>query len=156
MARTTIHTLGYEGANIDGFIKELRANDIACLIDVRAAPYSRKPDFTKPALRTRLESAEIDYQHLAALGNPKAGRDAAISGEVETYIKIFRNHLNGDAAQTALAAVVRLTRERRACLMCLEANPEHCHRSLIADRLAQDYGLAVRHLQIGGQRQFDF
>jgi uncharacterized protein (DUF488 family) len=143
-----ISTIGYEVATIGSFLEELRGAGIDLVIDVRAAARSRRPGFAKTRLRANLQEAGIDYIHLNALGTPADGRAAARSGGHEEMREIFREHLRTPAAQAGLDSVLEFVESGRSvCLLCLEANPEHCHRSLVADALAAKRPLTIRHLR---------
>lgn len=146
--RDTLYTIGYEGADIGRFIAALRAAGVALLIDVRDAPVSRKRDFAKAALERHLAAAGIAYRHLKSLGNPKAGRDAAKAGDAAGYKRIFEAHMAGDAAQAGVAQAAELALAQPACLLCLERNPNHCHRLIVAERIAERSGLRIEHLLV--------
>lgn len=141
-------TIGYAQATPATLVAALGAAGVELVVDVRAVPASRRPGFAKGSLSATLEAAGIGYRHLKALGTPAAGREAARSGRVAEMHEIFRTHLAGLEAQAALAELEELVRRgRRVCLLCLEADPAHCHRSLVADALAARLDLEVRHLQ---------
>ena len=70
-------TIGYEGARPDDFVGTLQLADIEMVIDIRDRAQSRRPGFSKSALRENLEQNGISYLHLKELGDPKDGRDAA-------------------------------------------------------------------------------
>lgn len=148
-------TLGYEGAEIAGFIAALTAAGVATVLDVRAVPHSRKPDFAKTRLERHLAAAGIGYRHLAGLGNPKPGRQAAAAGDLAGYRRIFRAQLDSAAGRAGLAEAARLARAGRACLLCLEADPARCHRGLVAERLAAAHGFRLRHLGIDDQHRLE-
>ncbi|CAN5675053.1 MAG: DUF488 domain-containing protein [Gemmatimonadetes bacterium] len=144
----SIATIGYEEATVGSFLEELRRAGIDLIVDVRAAARSRRPGFAKTSLRANLEKAGIGYIHINTLGTPADGRAAARSGEHEEMRAIFREHLGTTSAQSGLESVLELVESGRSvCLLCLEANPEHCHRSLVAEALAAKRPLAIRHLR---------
>lgn len=91
-------------------------------------------------------AAGLKYVHLVGLGNPKAGRDAAKSGHLDDYRRIYTAHLASETAREALARAADIATASPACLMCLEAYPAHCHRSMAAARLAQEKGFEVENL----------
>ena len=91
---------------------------------------------------TSPEVATIGYEHLPALGTPAAGREAARSGRPAVMRRIFAAHLSGTEAQAALAGLREQARHEKVCLLCLEADPAHCHRTLVAEAV----GLPIRHL----------
>lgn len=138
-----LFTIGYEGAAQRDLIETLRAEGVARLIDVRALPLSRKPGFSKRVLAASVEAAGIAYTHLRALGTPKPGRDAARRGDVATLARVYGAHLATPEAEAALAEAHTLAASGASCLLCFEADPVCCHRSIVAERL----GLPVRHLR---------
>ncbi len=140
-------TIGYQGAGLDAFIAALREAGVATLIDVREAPWSRRPEFTRRALESTLGEHGIGYVHLKGLGNPKPGRDAARAGDLDAYHAIFGAQLETEAARRDLETAATLARNKRVCLMCTERDPLRCHRLIVADRLAAT-GLSVRHLTV--------
>jgi hypothetical protein len=123
MPSKEILTVGYEGLTLDAFTLALTKARVSVLADIRAIAHSRRPRFAKTALRSAIEAAGIRYLHIPALGNPKAGREAAWAGDIEEYQRIFRKHLDLTATRTALEQLVAVARSRRTCLMCMEANP---------------------------------
>jgi uncharacterized protein (DUF488 family) len=141
-----VATVGYQGATVDGFLQALREAGIELLVDVRAVASSRRPGFAKSALAANLHGTGIDYLHLRDLGTPAPGRAAARAGRHAEMRRIFRDHLRTEAAQSALDALADIVRSRRACLLCLEADPTQCHRSLVADALAALVHLRIIHL----------
>jgi uncharacterized protein (DUF488 family) len=142
-------TIGYEGCTIAQVLDTLTQAGVRLLIDVRAVPISRKPGFSKRQLAAGLDEAGISYVHLQALGTPKPGRDAVRSGHPERMVPIFMEHMRADRPQAELAQASLLARECCACLLCFERDPAHCHRTLVADMIHADTGLAVRHLHAG-------
>jgi uncharacterized protein (DUF488 family) len=132
---TTLYTIGYEGTDIDRFIVTLKAVGVSLLVDVRALPLSRKKGFSKNGLRERIEREGMKYIHLAALGDPKEGRDAARAGEFERFRTIYTKHLAGKEPQEQLRELGGMVKEQSACLMCFERDPTDCHRLIIASQL---------------------
>ena len=143
---TVVYTIGYEGTDIERFVQTLKIVGVTTLADVRAVPLSRKPGFSKSALRMRLTQEGISYLHFVELGDPKAGREAARLGRYEVFRKIYRQHLQSVEAAAALRSLAELVEETRTCLLCFERDPSVCHRSLIANRLKMD-GVRVFHLR---------
>ena len=141
-----LYTIGYQGAQIGDLIVALKAAGVQCLVDVREAPISRKRDFAKSRLAAHLQEAQISYRHVRALGNPKAGREAARAGDVETYRTIFTQHMVSPPARAAVQEVGQLAVTEPTCLLCLERDPRRCHRSIVADRIAALNGQKIEHL----------
>lgn len=143
----TLATIGYELASPTTLIAALRRARVQVLVDVRAVPNSRRPGFSKRALAAAVEEAGIDYLHLRGLGTPAAGRAAARQGRHEEMRAIFEKHLTTLEAGEDLHLLEELVGSgRSACLLCLEASPEHCHRSQVATALGERIKIRVHHL----------
>ncbi|CCD96431.1 conserved hypothetical protein, DUF1130 [Bradyrhizobium sp. ORS 375] len=132
---TTLYTIGYEGTDIDRFVATLKSVKVQVLADVRAVPISRKKGFSKTKLRDRLEQEGIRYIHLAPLGDPKPGRDAARAGHLAQFREIYSRHLAQSAPQQSLQELANLVSEQATCLMCFERDPGGCHRLIVANAL---------------------
>jgi uncharacterized protein (DUF488 family) len=148
MASDPLLTIGYEGCTIGGVVSALKAADATLLIDVRAVAASRKPGFSKRQLAAALEEAGIRYVHLQGLGTPKAGRDAVRAGHPERMVPIFNEHMTSDRAQAELAMARELARDSRACLLCFERDPAHCHRRIVAGLVCEATGQNVMDLTV--------
>lgn len=143
-----IFTIGYEGAHIDAFVATLAAAGVETLVDVRAVAVSRRPGFSKTALGLRLTAEGIRYVHLRDLGDPKPGREAARAGRFRAFERIYDAHLATPAAVDALAEAGRLAGQSPIALMCFEADASHCHRTVIARRLAKAMKLLIVDLRV--------
>lgn len=141
-----LYTIGYEGVGVEEFVAALQAAGIETLIDVRDVPVSRKRGFSKSALAAILEAHGIDYVHLKGLGDPKAGREAARAGEYGLFRRIFGSHMTTDVARRDLERAVALVCESPSCLMCFEHKHTNCHRSIVADHIAQRTGQVLQHI----------
>lgn len=139
----TLFTIGYERHGLPDFVRILSEAGVKTVIDVRALANSRRAGFSKRMLSASLGEAGIGYAHLKALGTPKAGRDANRSGDMARFWEIVDAALAEPAAQLALQEAREIaTKSGPACLMCLEAEPHHCHRLRVAEML----GMATVHL----------
>ena len=144
---TPVATIGYENATMDAFLAALGGGGVELLVDVRAVASSRRPGFAKSRLAENVGGAGIEYLHLRGLGTPADGRAAARAGRHEEMHAIFREHLATPEAQDELETLADLVRSgRRVCLLCLEADPAHCHRSLVAAALGDLLPVTVTHL----------
>ena len=146
MARQ-LFTVGYEGATIETFIDNLRANNVECILDVRELPLSRKRGFSKTQLDRALNDANIRYVHLRELGTPKRVRDELKSTrDYKSFFKKMNLYLaaNKDAIENALDYVANST----CCLMCFERLASECHRKLVARKIKAKggNGLQVTHI----------
>jgi len=142
-----IATIGYEGATVDSFLDALRADKTSLLVDVRALAMSRRPGFAKSRLAANLQGAGIEYLHLRGLGTPADGRAAARAGKHSRMHEIFREHMKTPVAQADLETLQSIVASgRRVCLLCFEADPRHCHRSLVIEALSRTLELEVDNL----------
>lgn len=145
--RPTIWTIGYEAATVAGFLRALSAAGIGLLVDVRAVASSRRAGFAKSRLAANLHGAGIEYLHLRGLGTPPDGRAAARAGRHEELRRIYLEHLGSAGTGAELERLGDLVASgSRVCLMCLEADPAHCHRSLVAEALSSLTPVTVVHL----------
>lgn len=141
-------TIGYETATQAGLLDRLAEAGVGLLVDVRAVAASRRPGFAKRQLAAGLEERGLGYLHLRELGTPADGRAEARAGRHAQMRRIFEAHLAGLEPQAALAELTAMVASgRRICLLCLERDPLHCHRSIVAEHVAQRIGSAVRHLE---------
>lgn len=143
----TLFTIGYEGRAADELPGSIAAAGVTTLVDVRELPLSRKRGFSKSALASLLAQSGVRYVHERRLGNPKPLRDHVKSGgDWQWFADTFRDRLrNADGALDAVMAIME--RGETVCLLCFESDASRCHRSLVADALAERAdGLAIRHL----------
>ena len=141
-------TIGYEGASMQSFLAALKQARVELLVDVRAVASSRRPGFSKTKLAANLAEEGIDYLHLRGLGTPADGRAASRGGRYAELQRIYSEHLRTQEAQDQLALLVEIVRggERKVCLLCFEANPEHCHRSIVAAEVGKAIPIRIEHL----------
>lgn len=143
-----IHTVGYEKSELSAYVSRLRAAEVEILIDVRDRPISRKRGFSKSALCAAVEEAGIAYLHVQALGDPKPGRDAARAGDHDRFVSIFTAHMALESTCQAVEGLASEIKGRRVCLTCYERDHTACHRTIVADRLAEITGAAIQHLTV--------
>ncbi|MGB6438521.1 MAG: DUF488 domain-containing protein [Methyloceanibacter sp.] len=141
-----ICTIGYEGGTVAAFIRALKDAGVELVLDIRAAPVSRKKGFSKNQLAAHLTEAGIGYRHLRGLGTPKRGRDAARGGDLESFECIFLAHMDEPEALLDLGEAIALAQSRPVCLLCLERDPEHCHRMIVANRMVGETEQKLCHL----------
>ena len=136
-AALRIFTVGHSTRGADEFIALLQAHAIEQLVDVRTIPRSRhNPQFAGDALSRSLIAAGMAYLHLKALGGLRhARRDSINTGWRNASFRGYADYMQTPEFEQALEQLVSLARERRTAIMCAEAVPWRCHRSLIADAL---------------------
>lgn len=145
VAKKCIYTAGYEGKTVDEFLNLLMEAGISRLIDVRYNPISRRYGFHKSTLSRLCHSLNIDYQHFPGLGIPGSEREC-IDSENQ-YITLFENYrLNLPCRQKDLDNVTKLLNSEPSVLVCMEANPNCCHRNVLAQYLTASIDMPVQHL----------
>jgi uncharacterized protein (DUF488 family) len=115
----------------------LRAHGVRRVADVRSIPRSRhNPQFNRDALARRLRAAGIGYVHLKKLGGLRhAKADSANLGWHNASFRGFADYMQTDDFLAGLARLEKLATAKATAIMCAEAVPWRCHRSLIADAL---------------------
>lgn len=142
----TLATIGYEHRTLAEFIERLESAGIEIVLDIRAVSSSRRAGFSKTLLAGSLAEHGIEYLHLRQLGTPKPGRQAAHAGRIEEMHRIYEAHLAEPGAQVELARATEIAGEKRAALLCYEAQAERCHRAIVADRIRDAIGCTVENL----------
>lgn len=140
-----LYTLGYEGFDIDAFVKRAKAAGVRTIVDVRELPLSRKKGFSKLSFREALSAVGIAYFHVPALGCPKPVRDRfKLDGDWTAYTKAFLAYI---ATQEAtVRELVKVSKATAACLVCFEADYTMCHRTFVARAARKLGGPPVMHL----------
>jgi uncharacterized protein (DUF488 family) len=135
----TLWTIGYERLAPDALVAELRTAEVRRVLDVRFRPQSRRPGMSKTKLGIRLDKHGIAYESRRTLGTPPEIRPLYRSGAVRRAADAFRAHLQSTAAAEldALAAELAEPDTPRTALLCLEADPSHCHRRVVAELLRE-------------------
>lgn len=134
---TTLWTVGHSTRSAHDFLALLQAHRIHQLVDVRTIPRSRhNPQFAQDRLAPSLEEAGIQYLHMPALGGLRhARRDSINTAWRNTSFRGYADYMQTPEFADAIEDLIRLGRRRRTAIMCAEAVPWRCHRSLIADAL---------------------
>jgi len=135
---TTVYTVGHSTLPIERFLAMLRAHGIERLADVRTVPRSRRnPQFNAEALAESLRAVGLEYVPLRELGGLRKPRaDSPNAGWRNDSFRGYADYMQTPEFARGLERLLELGRERRTAIMCAEAVPWHCHRSLVADALA--------------------
>jgi len=130
-------TIGHSNRTWKDFLEILRAHRVKRVIDVRSIPRSRhNPQFNRDTLSTKLRAARIGYVHLRKLGGLRhARRDSPNKGWRNTSFRGFADYMQTSEFEVGLHRLIKLVGQKRSAIMCAEAVPWRCHRSLIADAL---------------------
>jgi uncharacterized protein (DUF488 family) len=136
---STLWTIGYERLPPDALVAELTAAGVERVLDVRYRPQSRRPGMSKTKLGIRFAEHGIAYEHRRALGTPPEIRPLYRTGAVRRAAEAFRTHVEATAGEELdeLAAELTAPGTPRTALLCLEAEPEHCHRRVLAELLSE-------------------
>jgi len=153
-------TIGVYGFDGPGFIRALQDAEVGIVLDVRQRRGVRGSEYAwanAKRLQAALEEAGIEYSHLPELAPTTAMRqlqyeEDARKGEgkrsrSELAPEYTRRYTEEVLDRVALDPIVNWVGPNRAALLCVERDPEACHRSLIAARLERDFGLEVAHLK---------
>jgi len=132
-------TIGYERLTPDALAAELRSAGVRRVIDVRYRPQSRRPGMSKTKLAARLAHEGIAYEHRKTLGTPPEIKPLFRSGATRQAREAFRPHLERTAGAELDALAAELSRRSapKTALLCLEAEPAHCHRRVVAEQLRE-------------------
>jgi uncharacterized protein (DUF488 family) len=132
---TTLWTIGYEKLLPGALVAELGAAGVERVIDVRFRPQSRRPGMSKTRLGELLGEHGIGYESRRGLGTPPDIKVLFQRGRTQEAAAAFREHLEANAAGEVDALAAELERAPRTALLCLEADPAHCHRRVVAEAL---------------------
>jgi uncharacterized protein (DUF488 family) len=143
----TVLTIGHSTRTIEEFLRLLRAHGVTCVLDVRSVPRSRRnPQFNRDALPASLKTVGIGYIHLAGLGGLRRPKpDSINAGWKNASFRGYADYMQTPEFEASLQEALEIARRERVALMCAEAVPWRCHRSLIADALVAR-GFPTEHI----------
>jgi uncharacterized protein (DUF488 family) len=146
MART-IYTIGHSTRTLEAFEKLLEDFGVALLIDIRTVPRSRHvPHFNSGKLARALARKDIDYRHLKILGGlRKPAKESINLGWRNLSFRGYADYMQSEDFQAGLQELEEQAAKQKCAIMCAEAVPWRCHRSLVADSLTVR-GWQVRHI----------
>lgn len=139
-----IFTIGYGARSLDAFFAVLKAHDIAYLIDIRSAPYSKfKPEFSRNALEAAAKAAGFTYVFMGdMLGGQPKDTTCYEDGKV-VYDRVKERPFFREGMARLRRAFAR---NLRLVLMCSEGKPEQCHRTVLIGQALADLGIPVVHV----------
>ena len=137
MTPLVVLTIGHSTRSIEEFIRLLKAHGVRRVIDVRTIPRSRhNPQFNRDTLSAALHRARIHYRHMSGLGGLRhAKRNSTNRGWRNASFRGYADYMQTATFRRNLDRCIDLAKSERVALMCAEAVPWRCHRSLIADAL---------------------
>lgn len=139
-----VFTIGHSTLALERFLAILQTYGIDCLVDIRTVPRSRyNPQFNADTLITFLHQNGIGYAHMDALGGLRhARKDSPNTGWRNKSFQGYADYMQTAGFAEGLSHLIGMAREQRVAIMCAEAVPWRCHRSLVAD------ALNVRDIQV--------
>lgn len=142
-----VTTIGHSTRTLEAFIQLLRIYGVEQVVDVRTVPRSRhNPQFNHETLPDDLKAVGMEYLHLPGLGGLRHPRpDSENVGWHNASFRGFADYMGTPEFENHLDELIKLAQHKRIALMCAEALPWRCHRSLIADAL-EVRGIKVAHI----------
>jgi len=136
-AAPVIFTVGHSTRSFEELVEILRAHGVERLVDVRTIPRSRyNPQFNRETLSKALHNRRLNYRHMKALGGLRhALPDSINGGWRNASFRGYADYMQTPVFEEALERLVELATYKPTAIMCAEAVPWRCHRSLIADAL---------------------
>ncbi len=149
-----LFTVGHSTRAIEEFLELLKSHGVKRVIDVRTIPRSRhNPQFNREALGPSLRAAGIGYTHLKKLGGLRHAKPGSINrGWRNASFRGFADYMLTPDFESGLKRAMKLAKTKPCALMCAEAVPWRCHRSLIADALVVR-GVPVEHIMSRSRAQ---
>lgn len=136
-ADITIFTIGHSTRPIEEFISILKAFNVKLVVDVRTIPKSRfNPQYNSDVLTKSLKNNRIDYVHMAGLGGLRhTKKDSLNTAWKNVSFRGFADYMQTEDFKKSLTTLVENAEKQQTAVMCAEAVPWRCHRSLIGDAL---------------------
>ncbi len=134
---TVVYTIGHSTRSFEELVEILRAHGVQRLVDVRTVPRSRhNPQFNRDALGKALRNRRLNYRHMKALGGlRRPRRDSVNDGWRNASFRGYADYMQTEPFEDALGQLMQLAEQKPTAIMCAEAVPWRCHRSLIGDAL---------------------
>lgn len=132
-----VMTIGHSTRTLEEFIDLLQTHGASCVVDVRTVPRSRhNPQFNKDSLPGSLERVDLSYVHLPGLGGLRHVKPDSINlGWRNVSFQGYADYMQTPEFDQSLEELIQMAKLKRVAIMCAEAVPWRCHRSLIADAL---------------------
>jgi uncharacterized protein (DUF488 family) len=133
----TVHTIGHSTRTLDEFVALLKAHAVTKVVDVRTIPRSRhNPQFNLEAMRDSLRKAGVEYLHMPGLGGLRHAKSDSLNvGWRNASFRGYADYMQTPEFEDNVEKLIALAKEDRVAIMCAEAVPWRCHRSLIGDAL---------------------
>ncbi|MBM3548606.1 MAG: DUF488 domain-containing protein [Alphaproteobacteria bacterium] len=146
----TVLTIGHSNHAWERFLELAQANEVACILDVRSIPASRRfPQFNRDAFEHGLKEAGIGYRFLGDRLGGRPKDTICYAGGAVDYARVAATQAFRDGLDEAAS----LARERRCCLLCAEKDPLDCHRSILVARHLAPKGFSLVHIHGDGRQE---
>ncbi|MBF0672761.1 MULTISPECIES: DUF488 domain-containing protein [unclassified Salinibacterium] len=134
---TPVFTVGHSTRSLEEFVALVRAHGVTLVADIRTVPKSRRnPQYWEDSMRVTLPEHGIGYTRIAGLGGlRKTSADSPNDAWRNLSFRGYADYMQTPEFEAALAELVALTEEHTVAIMCAEAVPWRCHRSLVGDAL---------------------
>jgi len=148
---STVFTIGHSTRSFDELVRLLRAHGVERLIDVRSIPRShRNPQFNRETLGKALHNRRLGYRYMKSLGGLRhARRDSKNTGWHNASFRGYADYMQTVPFIDGLEKLIQIAKQKPTAIMCAEAVPWRCHRSMIADALVIR-GISVEHILTTG------
>ena len=145
--KTVVFTIGHSTRPVTEFIEIIKAYGIKRVVDIRTIPRSRhNPQFNKDALSKSLKAVKIGYLHMKGLGGLRhALKDSLNMGWINASFRGLADYMQTEEFKENIEKLIEAAEKRAIVVMCAEAVPWRCHRSLIGDALLVR-GVHVKHI----------
>jgi uncharacterized protein (DUF488 family) len=147
MKKPSIFTVGHSTRSIDEFVELLRAHGVKGVVDIRSIPRSRhNPQFNTDVFEHSLLQEHMSYKHIKELGGLRRARKESLNlGWRNASFRGFADYMATSEFSEGLESLIEIARAKETAIMCAEAVPWRCHRSLIGDALTKK-GWVVRDI----------
>jgi uncharacterized protein (DUF488 family) len=147
-----VFTIGHSTRPLKDFIELLKRNGVERVIDIRTIPQSRhNPQFSRETFSSKLRAAGIGYFYLKKLGGLRRPKPDSVNlGWHNASFRGYADYMQTEEFEAGLTRAMQLAKSKTSALMCAEAVPWRCHRSLVADAL-NARGISVREIISGSE-----
>lgn len=142
-----LYSIGHSTRSWADLLELLRAFEVSAVADIRTVPRSaRHPQFNRELLSKRLPQHQVEYVHIPQLGGLRRAKRDSVNGAWENAsFRGYADHMLSDEFEQGLQRLLELCQRDATAMMCAEAVPWRCHRTLVADAVVAR-GARVDHI----------
>jgi len=135
---TMLWTIGHSNRSKDAFLNLLNEHHIQTLVDIRRFSTSKIEHFKRENMEKWLTQNGVEYVWLGKeLGGYRKGG--------------YKHHMKTKLFRTGVEQLLKIAKQKRTCIMCMETNPKYCHRRFLSATLEKK-GVTVIHVLCEGQK----